>query len=281
MPAPLLVFSDLDGTLLDHDTYSYEPVLPVLEHLKQLGIPLIFNTSKTRAETQVLCDELDIHDPFIVENGAAVVVPPESEYVGQLSGLNEDHEFVLAEPRSHILKKLNNLREKGFQFESYQDWSVDRLAHITKLKYEEAKRSHHRAYTEPVIWRDSEEQLALFKRLLVAQGLTVLKGGRFLHIMSGGGKGEAMKWLTAQWQRIHQARPIVVALGDGGNDVCMLNEADYAVVIKSPVNPYPEVTTAGEVIQTGAVGPHAWAKAVQMILQAHGWPVPERERLMN
>ncbi len=281
MPAPLLIFSDLDGTLLDHDTYSYEPVVPVLDHLKQLGIPVIFNTSKTRAETQILCDALDIHDPFIVENGAAVVVPTESGYLDKLSGLNDDHEFVLADPRSHILKKLNGLREKGFKFESYQDWSVDKLAQITKLKHEEARRSHQRAYTEPLIWRDSDEQLELFKRLLTAQGLTVLKGGRFLHIMSGGGKGEALKWLTAKWQSIHQARPIVVALGDGGNDVCMLNEADYAVVIKSPVNPYPEVTTAGEVIQTGATGPQGWAKAVQLILQTHGWPMPERDRLMK
>lgn len=281
VPVPMLVFSDLDGTLLDHDNYSYEPVVPILDHLKDLGIPVIFNTSKTRAETQILCDELCMNDPFIVENGAAVVMPPQSGYPQRISGLNDRHEFVLAEPRSHILRKLNTLRRQGFRFESYQDWTVERLAQITNLKPEEARRSHARAFTEPVIWRDSDQQLELFKRLLNAQGLTVLKGGRFLHIMSGGGKGEAMKWMVAQWQSIHHARPIVLALGDGGNDVSMLNEADYAVVIKSPVNPYPEVTTAGEVIQTGAPGPHGWARAVRLILQTHGWPMPRRDRLIN
>lgn len=281
MPVPMILFSDLDGTLLDHDTYSYEPVVPLLDHLKDLGIPVIFNTSKTRAETQVLCNALDLKDPFIVENGSAVVIPSESPYRAHLSGLNDENEFVLAEPRAHILKKLNTLRKKGFRFESYQDWNVERLAKITSLTREEARLSLQRHYTEPLIWRDSEEQLVLFKRLLEAQGLVALKGGRFLHVMSGGGKGEAMKWMVAQWQRIHKARPIVVALGDGGNDVCMLNEADYAVVIKSPVNPYPEVTTAGEVIQTGATGPEGWARAVRLILQAHGWPMPLRDRLTN
>lgn len=281
MPVPMILFSDLDGTLLDHDTYSYEPVVPLLDHLKDLDIPVIFNTSKTRAETQVLCNALDLKDPFIVENGSAVVVPSASPYIEHISGLNEEHEFVLAEPRDHILRKLNTLRKKGFRFESYQDWSVEQLAKITKLTREEARLSLQRNYTEPLLWRDSEQQLALFKRLLEAQGLVALKGGRFLHVMSGGGKGEAMKWMIAQWQRIHKARPIVVALGDGGNDVCMLNEADYAVVIKSPVNPYPEVTTAGEVIQTGATGPEGWVRSVRLILQAHGWPMPQRDRLTN
>ena len=44
------IFTDLDGTLLDHDTYSWAPAAPAIERIKKLGIPLIAISSKTLAE---------------------------------------------------------------------------------------------------------------------------------------------------------------------------------------------------------------------------------------
>ncbi|MEM9568306.1 MAG: HAD-IIB family hydrolase, partial [Cyanobacteria bacterium P01_E01_bin.34] len=71
----LLVFTDIDATLVDHQTYSFEAALPAIARLKRLGYPIIFNSSKTIAEQQQLRIELNIQAPFIVENGAAVVIP--------------------------------------------------------------------------------------------------------------------------------------------------------------------------------------------------------------
>ena len=70
-----LVFTDLDGSLLDHDTYSYTAALPMLERLSDGGIPVIFVSSKTRSEIVELRGELGNNNPFIVENGAAVFIP--------------------------------------------------------------------------------------------------------------------------------------------------------------------------------------------------------------
>ncbi|MEL6319255.1 MAG: mannosyl-3-phosphoglycerate phosphatase, partial [Cyanobacteria bacterium J06626_14] len=60
----LLVATDLDATLLDHQTYSYDAALPAIESLKANGCPLIFNSSKTQAEQTVLRAVLNIDDPF-------------------------------------------------------------------------------------------------------------------------------------------------------------------------------------------------------------------------
>ena len=38
---PLLVFTDLDGTLLDHDDYGFEPALPALHRLAAAQVPLV------------------------------------------------------------------------------------------------------------------------------------------------------------------------------------------------------------------------------------------------
>src|SRR5262249_7819522 len=73
--ANFVVFTDLDGCLLDSVPYTYEPAVPALEALRAQGIPLVLVSSKTRAEIEPLRKQLDHHDPFIVENGAAVFVP--------------------------------------------------------------------------------------------------------------------------------------------------------------------------------------------------------------
>ena len=71
----LIVYTDLDGSLLDSTTYSYRAAIPALTALREQDIPLVLVSSKTRAEMEPLRRRLDHHDPFIVENGGAVFVP--------------------------------------------------------------------------------------------------------------------------------------------------------------------------------------------------------------
>ena len=71
----VIVVSDLDGTLLDHETYSFDAARPALARLRQADVPLVLCTSKTRAEVESIRRSLDNEHPFIVENGGAVVIP--------------------------------------------------------------------------------------------------------------------------------------------------------------------------------------------------------------
>ena len=53
MTGPLpgyIFFSDLDGTLLDHENYDWSAAKPALSELKRQGLPLILASSKTAAE---------------------------------------------------------------------------------------------------------------------------------------------------------------------------------------------------------------------------------------
>ena len=47
-----VLFTDLDGTLLDLFDYSYDAALPALEFLKKRKIPVIVCTAKTLAENE-------------------------------------------------------------------------------------------------------------------------------------------------------------------------------------------------------------------------------------
>jgi len=71
----LVIYTDLDGSLLDHDSYSHAAADALLAELEVHGVPVIIASSKTRSEQIALRNELSNHHPFIVENGAAVFIP--------------------------------------------------------------------------------------------------------------------------------------------------------------------------------------------------------------
>jgi len=68
----LIVFSDLDGSLLDHDTYDWRPARPALEALGERDIPLVLVSSKTLAELEEYRGQLDLPHPVVAENGAVL-----------------------------------------------------------------------------------------------------------------------------------------------------------------------------------------------------------------
>ena len=74
-PLPV-IYTDLDGTLLDRDTYDCHAALPALDVIRSRSVPLIFCSSKTRTEQMALRDRLCVYHPFIVEDGSAVCIDP-------------------------------------------------------------------------------------------------------------------------------------------------------------------------------------------------------------
>ncbi|MFH0811726.1 MAG: HAD hydrolase family protein [Pseudomonadota bacterium] len=77
----IIIFTDLDDTLLDTYTHSFERALPALEFLKQKAIPLILCSSKTKREIEFYRKKLGNNHPFISENGGGINYPAASSGV--------------------------------------------------------------------------------------------------------------------------------------------------------------------------------------------------------
>lgn len=268
-----LIFTDLDGSLLDHYTYSWAPAKAVLSRLKKRSIPVIPTTSKTAAELLELRAAIDLDSPFIVENGAAVCLPREQ---GELwkdvasREVVEKNDYLihsLARPRAHWLQMLDEIREDyPGSFEGFATMSLERIIELTSLEREGATKALDREYGEPVHWSGNEGEKASFISCLSGKGARVLEGGRFLHIGDHVDKGMALGWLADCFKRRYPHRQVVtVALGDGNNDVDMLERADYAVIIRSPVHDPPAVKRQDTIV-TEQLGPAGWAEAVQGLL---------------
>ena len=261
----LLVFTDLDGCLLDHFTYDYKLARPALDQLKQSKVPLILSSSKTLAELAELSAELKLQSPFIVENGAGVVIP-DGYFSTAVSGLVYHQGWWLKSfgpALSEILTTLHKIREEnGFRFSGFSDMSSPEVADHTGLSLHRAEMAKQRLFTEPIMWQDSETNWQVFSRLIKESGLCHLRGGRFIHITGGGDKGIALDWLRECYFKEAGVKPQVMALGDSENDIGMLRMADYPVVVRSPVHEPPLVTDKAGLVLTDKSGPAGWNDAV-------------------
>lgn len=263
---PLIVMTDLDGTLLDHDTYSYAPAIPVMERLQAAGIPLMLNTSKTAAELLDLRQSLKNTDPYVVENGSALYLPTDflSASSAQKSG---DEVHVLGAVRSDILDLIQKIRvEQKFLFTGFADMEVSEVIAYTGLPETQARLAMTREFSEPLIWQDSAHQLRKFEALIANHGLRLLRGGRFVHVIGACDKGKCLQWFRDWFAAADLPVPRFVALGDSQNDVAMLNAADIAVIVRSSHHEPPDLEKQSAVIITEETGPQGWADALTRIL---------------
>lgn len=276
---PLMIVTDLDGSLLDHYTYSFAAALPVLRQLQARDIPVVLCSSKTRAEMQSLREQLDLLEcPYIVENGAAVYVPksryPNLTFDTELApadGAPPEWRKLFGSDRAYWQTLLDDLPDRFHgHFRRLSHMSIGQITDITGLSPDDARRAALREFGEPIQWRGSDTLKADFIRELEQQGATVLQGGRFLHVVGSWNKGRALTWLAESINGSVAQAPTTISLGDSHNDLAMLEAADYAIVIKSPVHDAPQLKRKQGVIYTQATGPKGWAEGLSALLDQPG-----------
>ncbi|MBO1255550.1 HAD-IIB family hydrolase [Alteromonas sp. 5E99-2] len=266
-----IIYTDMDGTLLDHDTYSIDPAKALLEKLQVNGIPVIPNTSKTFAELLSLRKKHNLTGPFIVENGAAVYIPHGFLPKKPAGALWSDGYWCksFSSSRSHWLQLVEGMSKRfNGKYVGFSKMSLDDIADATGLALDDAKLSSQRQYGEPVLFTGNDEEKADFISGLKIRGATILEGGRFIHVCGNVNKGMAMNWLTdiVKSQFNLPASPRKIALGDSGNDIAMLQEADIGIRIRTHVKPPPDIPNAkGEIITSTKVGPEGWSETLSTL----------------
>tara|TARA_R110001592_G_scaffold215025_2_gene468252 strand:+ start:20556 stop:21398 length:843 start_codon:yes stop_codon:yes gene_type:complete len=261
-----LVFSDLDGSLLDHHNYSFIDAMPQLRGLERLAIPLIPASSKTRVEIEQLRQQLGNTHPFIVENGAAVFIP-QGYFASQPAGTTEREGYwvyELSRPRSHWLSLLRELMsEFDAEFDYFYRAGTAGISRMTRLPADKAALANQRDYSEPVQWLGSAQRRQAFISALQARGASVLQGGRFLGVSGDCDKGRAVAWLRAAYQQATGQRVCHdLAIGDSGNDCAMLEVTEWALLVRSPVHDFPPLQRRDGIIRSRDFGPAGWAEGV-------------------
>jgi len=259
-----LVFTDLDGTLLDSETYSYERSLAAINRVNGSGIPIVFCSAKTRAEQEVYRRELRLLHPFIVENGGAIFIPqtyfPFSfQYHKAVDNLLA---IELAMPYGRVRELLARIgREDDFRFRGFGDMSAAEVAEITGLDFESARLARQREYDEPVKFDPSGgKNIREFLERLGEAGLNWSRGGRLYHVMGGGGKGKAVEVLSSLYHRMW-GDIRTVGLGNGQNDSPMLWQVDIPILVQKRDHSWEDMNLP-RLRKVPGIGPDGWSMAI-------------------
>jgi mannosyl-3-phosphoglycerate phosphatase len=259
-------FSDLDGTLLDHDTYSFAPARSALDLLALRRVPLVLCSSKTRAEMEEVRATLLNRDPFIPENGGAVFIP-EGYFPFPVEGTEVRDGFVvrrIGAPYDSVVAALGRASlASGVAVRGFARMSTEEIALATGLPREDAERARRREFDEPFEILDPLRSRALFAAI-EREGMRWTSGGRFHHILGASDKGMAVSLLAGLYR--DALGPVTtVGFGDSPNDAGFLNVVDIPILIASPrLVRLQELVPRGRA--TRASGPLGWNEAALALL---------------
>ncbi len=244
--ANFVVFTDLDGSLLDHDTYSFENARPALERIRAQRVPLVFTSSKTRPEIERLQAAMGIREPFIVENGAAVFFPDGYRRWRVDGGVRQPPYTVIRLGASYreIRRFLQAVRP-DFDIQGFGDLSAEDIERLSGLSPLQAGLAKQREFSEPFIIDDGN-RISDLQALAEAKGFMITRGGRFHHLMGAGqDKGLAVRRIAAVILGNMGPPLCSVGLGDSANDKAMLQCVDLPILIPHPDGSYEDMELTG------------------------------------
>jgi len=263
----LLIFTDLDGTLLDKNTYSFEPAEPALDLIRQKNIPLIISSGKTRTEIEFYREKIQNHHPFVSENGGGVFVPKDYFSYPFPYDRELDEYFVLELGTFYpvILEVLDSIKkETGIRIKGFSDLTEEELTPICGLSLKEAEFAKKREYDEPFMVEGGKREVDLIKKKIREKGMNYIWGGRFHHILGKSDKGRAIE-IIKELYRKEFLFIFTVALGDNINDLPMLLAVDHPIFLMERNGSSLEIPLKNLAWFEGT-GPRAWNDVIISLL---------------
>lgn len=275
MPRKLVVFTDLDSTLLDQESYSWLPATESINRLRKLKASLVMVSSKTFAEMVELHCELGFSDPFIVENGGGIALGS-SDIVTERLRMETGSlptEVVLGYSLiplggtyKELVRELNEaILEARVQVRGFSSMNAEEVSSITGLSLRKSILAKQRNFDEPFLIEGGREEIERLQKALGSRMLKIEQGGRFWHLFSHGGKGSAVSIALALFKNYY-GDVLSVGLGDSPNDFSFLELMDVAILLGADQSPHFVHPCKQKARVVADHGPEAWNKSVLELL---------------
>ncbi|MFB5599523.1 MAG: HAD-IIB family hydrolase [Nitrososphaeraceae archaeon] len=244
-----LIFSDIDNTLVQSyvrnngemiHSDGYGDIKKFIMMLKKNQIPLILCSTKTRIEQEKIRKDLEIDDPYIVENGGAIIFSKsyfdlDFENLGlDTKEMNGNLGIVLGKSYEKIVEILNDIRNNfQIRFKTVSDFSIEELADKVGISIEDAKLMASREYSETIIEIHEDNRIEL-ERKLKDKNLMMVQGTRYFTVSAFHNKGSAVSILkNLFYKKCENEKVEVIAIGDALNDVSMFENVDQAFLVRN------------------------------------------------
>ena len=271
MDTKLLIFTDLDGTLLDFETYSFNAAMPSLELIREMGIPLILCSSKTRAEIEMYRKVLGNNDPFISENGGGIFIPENYfPHYFKYDKTTDGYKVIeFGSPYIELIEALNSIKiDSNIKLKGFSNMSIPEVSSTTGLDVKLAKLSKMREYDEPFLIFGNKKDCEYIKAEIIRRGFNYTKGGRFHHITGKNDKGGAVKVLIRLFKE-KAPELTTVGLGDSLNDLPMLEAVDKGFLIKKCDRIHDPRIMLENLTLSDGIGPIGWNHSILDLLSSY------------
>ena len=255
----ILIFTDLDGSLLHRDTFKFDEIKDYLKILLSQGIFIIPNTSKTEKEILEFNNELGSDLPYISENGAAI---------NGLNLLNSNlpKELILSREKDNLIKIFENSMPVNLQNKCkwLSEMDKNKQSLIFGLGDEKLKMALDRKYTIPFLFEGNKSEKNELFRILKSEGLAAQEGGRVINLTDKVNKAKALN-VFVRFLKKNNKNVKTIAVGDNYNDLDMLKTSDFPCLVFNDKFTLDEIPINNITI-TNKPSPEGWADVIKKAL---------------
>jgi mannosyl-3-phosphoglycerate phosphatase len=230
-----LIFTALEGALLDSRTGSFAEAEEALSELDRRHIPLILVTSRTRAEIEPLRRKLEHSHPFITESGGGIFFP-DGYFNVKIPGAERSGRYLcvaLGRPYKEVCAALDDISEEsGVGVTGFHHMGAREIAENTGLRPREAELARDREFEEPFFFTSADEQaITRFVAAAREHGCDTRPGQTFWHFSSGCDTARAVRTLTKLFRDATRTKLRAVGIGGAAEDLPWLRAVDQAVLL--------------------------------------------------
>ena len=255
----VLIFTDLDGSLLHRDTFKFDEIKDYLKQLISKGIFIIPNTSKTEKEILEFNNELGSSLPYISENGSAI---------NGLDLLNSNlpKELILSREKDSLIKIFEKsvpvILQNKCKWLSEMDKKKQSL--IFGLEDDKLKMALDRKYTMPFLFEGNKSERNELSKIVKNKGLALQEGGRVINLTDKVNKAKALQVFVRFFKK-NNKNVKTIAVGDNYNDLDMLKTSDFPCLVFNDKFTLDEIHIKN-LITTNKASPEGWADVIKKAL---------------
>ena len=257
----IVIFTDLDGTLLDKNTFKFDKIEKYFRELLSKDIIIIPNSSKTEAELSDFNKQYNLNLSFIAENGSSI------------HGLNLIHKNL---PEKMLLSKTTDEIYKIYK-QNITPYLKEKITFILNLKSKEQEEifslpldkmtlAIKRNHSIPIIFNGTESEKNELIKIMNDSGLTIQTGGRIINICGNVNKSKAISRTVELINTKINDEIITIGVGDNQNDIEMLRHTDYACLVKND-NFDSSLINIDNLIKSSEPSPEGWADVIKTAIQ--------------
>ena len=224
----VLIFTDLDGSLLDKKKFHFTKAKKYIRELISKDVLIIPNTSKTENEIKLFLKELNLKLPFISENGSEI-------HNINLIKKKFPKRITLARTKKIIYKIFEKNTDKTIldKCDFIYKMSKRNQTKVLGLKGKKLQASLKRKFTFPFIFRGSLAQKNSLLSNSNKLGISIQEGGRVMNLGDKVNKGLALRKVIKILKNNKKNNLSTIAVGDNANDLSMLKTSNYPCIISN------------------------------------------------